>query len=193
VSDELAFASALELAARVRAREVSSVELVQLYLDRIERLDPRLNSYVTVDGDGALAAARAAESTASDAPFHGVPIPIKDLHETAGLRTTYSAKALASFVPESDSAVVRRLREAGFVVLGKTNTPELGTIGMTESELNGVCRNPWDTARTSGGSSGGAAAAAPPRRPRPDCAPPRTEATAAARSAIPHRAAGSSV
>jgi Asp-tRNA(Asn)/Glu-tRNA(Gln) amidotransferase A subunit family amidase len=173
VSDELAFASALELAARVRAREVSSVELVQLYLDRIERLDPRLNSYVTVDGDGALAAARAAESTASDAPFHGVPIPIKDLHETAGLRTTYSAKALASFVPESDSAVVRRLREAGFVVLGKTNTPELGTIGMTESELNGVCRNPWDTARTSGGSSGGAAAAA--------------------RSAIPHRAAGSSV
>ena len=159
MSDELAFASALDLAARVRAREVSPVELVQLYLDRIERLDPQLNSFVTVDADGALAAARAAESVASDAPFHGVPIPIKDLHETAGLRTTYSAKALASFVPQTDSAVVRRLREAGFVVLGKTNTPELGTIGMTESELNGVCRNPWDTARTSGGSSGGAAAA----------------------------------
>ena len=175
MSDELAFASALELAVRVRAREVSPVELVQLYLDRIERLDRQLNAYVTVDGDGALAAARTAESTASDAPFHGVPLSIKDLHETAGLRTTYSAKALANFVPKSDSAVVRRLREAGFVVLGKTNTPELGTIAMTESELNGVCRNPWDTTRTSGGSSGGAAAA-----------------TAAARSAIPRRAAGSS-
>jgi Asp-tRNA(Asn)/Glu-tRNA(Gln) amidotransferase A subunit family amidase len=159
VSDELAFASALELAARVRAREVSPVELVQLYLERIERIDPQLNAYVTVDADGALAAARAAESVASDAPFRGVPLPVKDLHETAGLRTTYSTKALADNVPRHDAAVVRRLREAGFVLLGKTNTPELGTIGMTESELNGACRNPWDTTRTSGGSSGGAAAA----------------------------------
>jgi amidase len=159
VSDELAFASALELAARVRARVVSPVELVHLYLDRIDRLDPKLNAYVTVDADGALAAAGAAESVASDAPFHGVPLPVKDLHETAGLRTTYSTKALADNVPQHDAAVVRRLREAGFVLLGKTNTPELGTIGMTESELNGVCRNPWDTTRTSGGSSGGAAAA----------------------------------
>jgi amidase len=159
VSDDLAFASALELAARVRAREVSPVDLVQLYLDRIERLDPQLNAYVTVDADGALAAARAAESVASDAPFHGVPLPVKDLHETDGMRTTYSTKALADNVPEHDAAVVRRLREAGFVLLGKTNTPELGTIGMTESELNGACRNPWDTSRTSGGSSGGAAAA----------------------------------
>jgi amidase len=159
VSDELAFASALELAARVRAREVSPVELVQFYLERIERIDPQLNAYVTVDADGALAAARAAESVASDAPFRGVPLPVKDLHETAGLRTTYSTKALADNVPRHDAAVVRRLREAGFVLLGKTNTPELGTIGMTESELNGACRNPWDTTRTSGGSSGGAAAA----------------------------------
>jgi amidase len=159
VSDELAFASALELAARVRARDVSPVDLVQLYLDRIERLDPQLNAYVTVDAEGALAAARAAETVASDAPFHGVPLPVKDLHETAGLRTTYSTKALADNVPTSDAAVVRRLREAGFVLLGKTNTPELGTIAMTESQLNGVCRNPWDTSRTSGGSSGGAAAA----------------------------------
>lgn len=159
MSDELAFASALDLADRVRTRKVSPVELVQLYLDRIERLDPQLNAYVTVDADGALAAAQAAESVASDAPFHGVPLPVKDLHETAGLRTTYSTKALASFVPKHDAAVVRRLREAGFVILGKTNTPELGTIGMTESELNGACRNPWDPSRTSGGSSGGAAAA----------------------------------
>ena len=159
MSDELAFAPALELAARVRAREVSPVELAELYLERIGRLDPQLNAYVTVDAEGALAAARAAESATSDSPFHGIPISIKDLNETAGLRTTYSAKAYAANVPQFDAAVVRRIREAGFVVLGKTNTPELGTIAMTESELNGVCRNPWDVSRTPGGSSGGAASA----------------------------------
>ena len=157
--DELAFAPALELAARVRAREISPVELTHLYLDRIERLDRKLNAYVTVDADGALAAAREAEASPSDALFHGVPIPIKDLNETAGLRTTYSTKTYANYVPDFDAAVVRRIREAGFVILGKTNTPELGTIAQTESELNGACRNPWDTTRTSGGSSGGAAAA----------------------------------
>jgi amidase len=155
---DLAFATALELAAKVREREVSPLELVDLYLERIERLDPQLNAYVTVDADAARAAARAAES-APDAPFRGVPLPIKDLHETAGLRTTYSTKAYADNVPARDAAVVRRLREAGFVVLGKTNTPELGTIAQTESELNGVCRNPWNTELTPGGSSGGAAAA----------------------------------
>src|SRR6266542_6931633 len=157
--DELAFAPALELAARLRARELSPVELVELYLDRIGRLDPQLNAYVTVDAGGALAAARAAETSSSEAPFHGVPIPIKDLHETAGLRTTYSTKARRDNVPAFDAAAVRRIREAGFVVIGKTNTPEFGTIGVTESELNGACRNPWDVSRTPGGSSGGAAAA----------------------------------
>jgi Asp-tRNA(Asn)/Glu-tRNA(Gln) amidotransferase A subunit family amidase len=159
VTDELAFASALDLAARVRARDVSPVELTQLYLDRIERLDGQLNAFVTVDADGALAAARAAEASPSDGPFHGVPIPIKDLNETAGLRTTYSTKTYANNVPEFDAAVVRRIRAVGFVVLGKTNTPEFGTIAQTESELNGVCRNPWDTSVTPGGSSGGAASA----------------------------------
>ena len=159
MDEELAFATALELAATVRTREVSPLELADLYLDRIERLDPQLNSYVTVDADGVRAAARAAESAPSEAPFHGVPLPIKDLNETAGLKTTYSTKAYADNVPDFDAAVVRRLREAGFLVLGKTNTPELGTIAQTESELNGACRNPWNTERTSGGSSGGAAAA----------------------------------
>src|SRR5207249_2963740 len=135
--------------------EVSPVELTRLYLDRIERLDPQLNAYVTVDGERALAAAREPAAGA----FGGVPIPIKDLNETAGLRTTFSCKAFADNVPDFDAAVVRRIRGAGFVILGKTNTPEFGTIAMTESELNGDCRNPWDTTRTPGGSSGGAAAA----------------------------------
>jgi amidase len=155
MTDDLAFTPALELAERIRAREVSPVELVELYLDRIGRLDAELNAYVTVDAEGALAAAREPR----DGPFAGVPISIKDLTDTAGLRTTYSTKARADNVPQADAATVRRIREAGFVVLGKTNTSELGTIGMTESELNGACRNPWDTSRTPGGSSGGAAAA----------------------------------
>jgi amidase len=159
VGDELAFATALELAAKIRAREVSPLELADLYLERIERLDPQLNAFVTVDAEGARAAARAAESAPAVAPFHGVPIPIKDLNEVAGLRTTFSTKALADYVPDFDVAVVRRLRDAGFVFLGKTNTPELGTIAQTESELNGACRNPWNTGLTPGGSSGGAAAA----------------------------------
>jgi amidase len=152
---ELAFASALEQAALVRRGEVSSLELVDLYLERIEALDPELSAFVTVDADGA----RAAAGSHADGPFAGVPIPIKDLTETAGLRTTYSCKAFADNVPDFDANVVRRIRDAGFVVIGKTNTSELGTIAMTESELNGDCRNPWDTSRTPGGSSGGAAAA----------------------------------
>jgi len=155
LTDELAFAPALEQAARVRAGDVSPLELVDLYLERIERLDPELNAYVTVDAEGA----RAAAADPANGPFRGVPIPIKDLNETAGLRTTYSCKAFADHVPATDAGVVRRIREAGFVIIGKTNTPEFGSIAMTESELNGDCRNPWDRSRTPGGSSGGAAAA----------------------------------
>jgi amidase len=84
---------------------------------------------------------------------------VKDLNETAGIRTTFSSRAFANYVPESDSAVVRRIKDAGFVILGKSNTPEFGITAVTESDLNGACRNPWDPERTPGGSSGGAAAA----------------------------------
>ena len=156
---ELAFLSATEQARLVRAGEVSSVELVQLYLDRIERLDPDLNAYVTVRGDEALADARACDEAGDGAPFRGVPIALKDLAATKGIRTTYSCRAFADNVPDFDTAVVRRVREAGFVIVGKTNTPEFGTLAFTESELNGNTRNPWDPSRTPGGSSGGAAAA----------------------------------
>ena len=156
---ELAFLPAVEQARLVKAGEVSSVELVELYLERIERLDPQLNSFVTVRAQEALADARAADAFASDAPFRGVPTAVKDLTPTAGIRTTYSSRAYADHVPDFDTAVVRRLREAGFVILGKTNTPEFGTTAFTESELNGATRNPWNPERTPGGSSGGAAAA----------------------------------
>ena len=154
--DELAFLSAVEQADLVRRGDVAPIELVELYLERIERLDPQLNAFVTVCAEEARAAAVA---ELPDGPFRGVPLPIKDLNETAGVRTTFSSRAFADYVPDFDAAVVRRLRDAGFVVIGKTNTPEFGLTAVTESELNGPCRNPWDTSRTPGGSSGGAAAA----------------------------------
>lgn len=156
---DLAFLPATEQARLIRGREISSVELVELYLDRIARLDPELNAYVTVRAEEALEDARRADDERIETPFHGVPIAIKDLTATAGTRTTFSSRAYAEFVPDFDMAVVRRIREAGFVLLGKTNTPEFGTTAFTESDLNGATRNPWDAERTPGGSSGGAAAA----------------------------------
>jgi len=156
---ELAFLSAVEQAKLVRAGEISSTELVTTTLERIERLDPTLNAFVTVCGDEALEAARIIDTIPGDAAFRGVPIGIKDLAATAGVRTTYSSRAYQDYVPDFDLAVVRRLRDAGFVIVGKTNTPEFGTVAFTESELNGATRNPWDTELTPGGSSGGAAAA----------------------------------
>ena len=156
---ELAFLSAVEQAQLVRSGEVSSEELVAVSLERIERLDPLLNAFVTVCAEEALATARVFDSTPGDAPFRGVPIAVKDLAATAGIRTTYSSRAYAEYVPDFDTAVVRRIREAGFVIVGKTNTPEFGTVAFTESELNGATRNPWSTELTPGGSSGGAAAA----------------------------------
>jgi amidase len=143
----------------VRSGEVSSTELVQLSLDRIGRLDATLNAFVTVCDEDALAVAAIVDSSAGDEPFRGVPIGVKDLAATAGVRTTYSSRAYAEYVPDFDTAVVRRIREAGFVIVGKTNTPEFGTVAFTESDLNGATRNPWNTDLTPGGSSGGAAAA----------------------------------
>ena len=152
---EIAFLSATEQARLVAARELSSVELVEAYLRRIELLDGPLRSFVTVCADEALAEAR----DPRPGPLSGVPIPIKDLTVTAGIRTTFSCRAFADNVPTFDAVVVQKLKAAGAIVIGKTNTPEFGTIPVTESELNGACRNPWDLERTPGGSSGGAAAA----------------------------------
>ena len=152
---DVAFLSATEQARLIAAGELSSVELVETYLRRIESLDGSLNSFVTVRAEEALAEAREPRP----GPLGGVPIPIKDLTATAGIRTTYSCRAFADNVPDYDALVVQKLKAAGAIVLGKTNTPEFGTIPVTESELNGACRNPWDLERTPGGSSGGAAAA----------------------------------
>jgi amidase len=160
--DELAFLPATEQARLVRNKEVSPVELVSTYLERIEKFDSTLNTFVTVVADAARAQAQEAERVVSNGdqlgPFHGVPISIKDLNQTAGIKTTFSSKAFADNVPTVDDSTIRRIKDAGFIVLGKSNTPEFGTIPMTESDLNGICRNPWNPDHTPGGSSGGAAA-----------------------------------
>jgi amidase len=140
----------------VRSGQATPSELVAASLERIEALDDRLNAFVTVCNDEAEAAAA---GELPNGPFRGVPIAIKDLTETAGIRTTFSSRAFADYVPARDPASIRRIKEAGFVIVGKTNTPEFGVTAVTESDLNGACRNPWNTAYTPGGSSGGAAAA----------------------------------
>jgi len=141
---------ALSLAAQVRAGDVSWRELADEYLERA-RHDP-FNAFTHVVDEPE-------PPRDEGGPFYGVPLAIKDLNDAAGLPTTYSCKAYAHNVAQVDAAVVRNIKDAGFVILGKTNTPELGTIAQTESELNGACVNPWNSARTPGGSSGGAAAA----------------------------------
>jgi amidase len=160
--DNLAFAPAVELARLVADRALSPVETVTLFSNRIARFDGELNSVVTLDAERALAAAREQERLAGtkDAPpFLGIPILIKDLNLTEGLRTTCGTATMANFVPSFDEAHIAKLRRAGFLILGKTNVPEWGTLPFTESALLGPCRNPWDLAHTPGGSSGGAAAA----------------------------------
>lgn len=160
-----AFVSAHDLVTAIKRREVSPVEATEFYLARIEEHDEKLNSYVTVAHEQALETARSHEKALKDAdpdslpPFHGVPIPIKDLNEVVGIRSTHGTKSFADHIPEVEGSTVRRIREAGFVIVGKTNAPEFGTMPTTESELHGACHNPWDPSRTAGGSSGGAAAA----------------------------------
>lgn len=159
---DLAFTPATELAEMVRLKKVSPVELVELYARRIEELNPKLDAYLTLTLDAALDQAREAEARVNGGelpPFHGVPISIKDLNETAGVRTTHGNAAFSDRVPERDEAVVAKLKGAGFIMLGKTNTPEFGTTPWTETPAYPPARNPWDTSRTTGGSSGGAAGA----------------------------------
>jgi amidase len=149
---------ATELAALVRRGDVSARDLVQASLDRIEATRS-LNHWTLVDAEGALAAADAV-AAGDERPFAGVPIAVKDLFApVAGLRSAHGSHLLGEYTPDYDNALVRRLREAGFVILGKTQTPELGIQPITASRRFGAARNPWDPERTPGGSSGGSAGA----------------------------------
>jgi len=160
---DLSYTPATELAARIRRGDLSPVAVVEYFLDRIERLDDEINAYATVCDEAARAAAEAAARAlrAGEAvgPLHGVPVAVKDLTNVAGVRTTFGSKLFADFVPEADAVIVERLKDAGAIVLGKTNTPEFGRKPMTTNLLHGTTSNPWDRTKTAGGSSGGSAAA----------------------------------
>ena len=156
---DLLFRPITELAELVRSGEVSSRELVEESLRRIDEVDGEINAFTFTDPDGALAAADAV-SSGDERPFAGVPIAIKDLGvAVAGWPLTNCSDLYADFTPDYDSYVARRFREAGFVFVGRTASPEFGIVPVTESRRFGPTRNPWDTGRTPGGSSGGSGAA----------------------------------
>jgi len=155
--------SALEARALIGRRRLSPVDLLESCLARIEAVNPAINAFVVVDAERALLAARAAEAVVMRGEplgaLHGLPVGIKDLEDTAGLRTTYGSPIFAHHVPERDLGTVARIRAAGGIVLGKTNTPEFGLGANTRNRVYGATGNPFDPARSAAGSSGGSAAA----------------------------------
>jgi amidase len=163
VAEELHWRTARGLARAIRDRELSAREVVTAHLDRIARVNPCLNAIVTLDAERALAEASAADArSARGEPLgalHGLPVAVKDLEDTAGMRTTYGSPMFADHVPVADTLMVARLRAAGAIVVGKTNTPEFGVGSHTFNEVFGPTRNPWAPDRSAGGSSGGAGAA----------------------------------
>jgi amidase len=162
-SSELCFTPATELALMIRSKEISPVEVTQAVLDRIDSINPQIHAYITVVPELALEAARECEKAMirgeTLGPLHGIPLSIKDLTPTRGVRTTGGSKYYKNFVPEEDALVVRRLKMAGAVIVGKTNTPEFGIGINATNSVFGTTLNPWDFSSTAGGSSGGAAAA----------------------------------
>ncbi|OKI00358.1 amidase [Streptomyces sp. CB02923] len=157
------YADAVGLAARIRRRELSSREVVRAHLDRIDRVNPHVNAIVTLDPEGAMAAAASADEYLARGgragPLHGLPIAFKDTHLTRGMRTTHGSPLRADTVPDEDELLVQRIQAAGAVRIGKTNVPEFGAGSHTFNPVFGVTRNPYDLSRSAGGSSGGAAAA----------------------------------
>src|SRR3954452_15282838 len=159
MADDYLTRPATEQAEAIRAGEISSRELVEESLRAIVALNDDINAFVTTASERALEQADAIRQ-GDDRPLAGVPIAVKDLIAfTEGIRTTHGMEAMGDWVPDHDSATVRKLRAAGAIVVGKTNTPELGILPVTEPHRFGPTRNPWDTGRTPGGSSGGSGAA----------------------------------
>jgi aspartyl-tRNA(Asn)/glutamyl-tRNA(Gln) amidotransferase subunit A len=160
---ELCTMTLAELAALLRDKRVSPVEVTQAYLERIDALNESLNAYITVTADQALAEARRCEKEivrgGYRGPLHGVPVALKDIYDTAGVPTTAASKIYAQRVPDEDASSVARLHAAGAVILGKTNLHEFAYGVTTDSSYFGPTRNPWDPERVAGGSSGGSAVA----------------------------------
>ena len=164
---EICFLRAEELARLIRAREVSAEETMAACIEQIERTNPSVNAIVTLVPERAMRDARAADGRLAEAlargeevgPLHGLPVAHKDLALTRGIRTTFGSLVYEDFVPEEDDLIVERLRRAGAITVGKTNTPEFGAGSQTYNEVFGETLNPYDTTKTCGGSSGGAAVA----------------------------------
>ena len=163
MDSDLAFAPATDIQRMIANREISSAELTEFFFQRIDELNPQLNAYLALCPDQAMADARAADEAVRNGdplgPLHGVPISVKDLELTKGVTTTMGSAVFRDRVPDIDSIVVERVKAAGAILLGKTNTPEFGQSGTTENLVSEACRNPWNTDYTPGGSSGGAGAA----------------------------------
>jgi amidase len=163
VNSELCFQTATELVRRIRTREVSVTEVVQEHLAQIERVNPKVNAIVTLTAERALDEARAKDAALArgeaGGPLFGLPVAHKDLVPTRGIRTTFGSRVYRDHVPDQDALLVERLRAAGAVTLGKTNTPEFGAGSQTFNEVFGRTLNPYDATKTCGGSSGGAAVA----------------------------------
>ncbi len=159
MSEPLWRRDAVELARLLRSREVSAREVMQAHLDRIAEVNPRINAIVTLDAEGAMRAAAAADERRDGGPLHGLPIAFKDTHLTRGMRTTFGSPLFAEHVPDRDDLCVERIQNAGAIRIGKTNVPEFAAGSHTFNPVFGATRNPHDESRSAGGSSGGAAAA----------------------------------
>jgi aspartyl-tRNA(Asn)/glutamyl-tRNA(Gln) amidotransferase subunit A len=157
------FTSAVDLRERIRTRQTSSVEITAKVLEHIEETQSTLNAFITVDRDNAMKTAEQADAAVArgDAvgPLHGVPVSVKDIINTAGLRTTWGSRLMVDNVPDADAVAVQRLKKAGAIIVGKTTTSEFAHKLLTDAPLFGITRNPWDTRLTPGGSSGGSAVA----------------------------------
>jgi Asp-tRNA(Asn)/Glu-tRNA(Gln) amidotransferase A subunit family amidase len=163
--DDLCYLSAVDLAAHLRGRKVSAVEVIDALAERIKKLNPKLNAYVTLDLENARKDAEMKHKMRKEHPdgdlglLHGVPVAIKDDMEVKGLRFTCGSRLREKEIGKTDDLTVARLRKAGAIILGKTNEPEFGHKGVTDNKLFGTTPTPWNRERTAGGSSGGSAAA----------------------------------
>ena len=160
--EDICFMSTSEMAGKIKSQELTSQEITDTIIDRIEKINPIINAYCTPTFELAREMAMKADKKVNRneklPPLNGIPTSIKDLEQVKGVRTTFGSKIFENYIPSEDSIVVKRLREAGCVILGKTNTPEFGFKGVTDNSIFGTTLNPWDLGKTSGGSSGGAAA-----------------------------------
>jgi len=160
---DLCFLPATEMALAVKKRKLSPVEIVDAFLKRIDKINPQVNAYCTLVPEMAREVAKKAEKELKPrkklGPLHGVPVSVKDLTLTAGIRTTFGSRIFENFIPREDALIVQRLKAAGAIILGKTNTPEFGAGANTYNSIFGATRNPWRLSHTCGGSSGGAAVA----------------------------------